>query len=138
VAAACSGSDDNRAFYAGVAGSVSWDVYCPVLPAGWYVDKGDFRLSNGGKLAISYKGPAGQRIEIREGYYCAGQSGCIPGPPDAGTASFGNRPARLVDAGGGAWLVVTEDGELAWEARGTGMDGPTLAGYTAAFALVGG
>ena len=38
---------------------------------------------------------------MREGTYCAGVDGCIPTGPDAGTASFGDRPARLVDAGGG-------------------------------------
>jgi hypothetical protein len=134
----CTGSDDNRAFYAGVAADVAWDVYCPVLPARWFVDTGTFRLSGGGTMEISYKGPGGQRLAIREGHYCAGQTGCVPAGPDAGTASFGGRSARLVDAGGGAWLVFANGGAgLSWEARGTGMDGPTLAGYTAAFIKVG-
>ena len=138
AAADCTGSDDNRAFYAGVAADVAWDVYCPVLPARWFVDTGAFRLSGGGTMEISYKGPGGQRLAIREGHYCAGQTGCVPAGPDAGTASFGGRPARLVDAGGGAWLVFADGGAgLSWEARGTGMDGPTLAGYTAAFIKVG-
>jgi hypothetical protein len=137
-AAACSGNDDNRAFFAAVAEAVTWDVYCAVLPAGWFVDAGEFRLAGGGKMTIAYKGPAGQRIEMREGTYCAGVDGCIPTGPDAGTASFGDRPARLVDVGGGAWLVVAEGGDVNWEAKGTGMDGAVLAGYTAAFARVGG
>ena len=136
-AADCTGSDDNRAFYAGVAADVAWDVYCPVLPARWFVETGSFRLSGGGTMEISYKGPGGQRLAIREGHYCAGEAGCIPTGPDAGTASFGDRPGRLVDAGGGAWLVVAEGaGGLAWEARGTGMDGPALAAFTAAFIQV--
>jgi hypothetical protein len=137
-AAACSGNDENRAFYAAVAADVAWDVYCAVLPAGWFVDAGSFRLAGGGKLEIAYKGPGGQRIEMREGAFCAGDDTCIPAGPDAGTASFGDRPARLVDAGGGAWLVVAEGGDVDWEAKGIGMDGPTLAGYTAAFARVDG
>ncbi len=137
AAAACTGSADNRAFYEGVADAVAWDVYCAVLPAGWFVETGSFRLSAGGRMEISYKGPAGQRLALRQGYYCAGQTGCIPAGPDAGPASYGGRPARLVDAGNGAWLVVAEDGDLNWEARGTGMDGPTLAAYTAAFVRVG-
>jgi hypothetical protein len=133
----CTGSDDNRAFYVGVADAVTWDVYCPVLPAGWFVDAGDFRLSGGGRMDIAYKGPGGRRIEIRQGTYCAGDTGCIPAGPDAGTASYGGRAARLVDVGGGAWLVVAEGGDVNWEARGTGMDGPTLAGLTADFVRVG-
>jgi hypothetical protein len=135
---ACTGNDENRAFYAAVAEDVTWDVYCAVLPAGWFVDSGSFRLAGGGRLEIAYKGPGGQRIEMREGAYCADDDDCIPTGPDAGTASFGDRPARLVDAGDGAWLVVSEGGDVNWEATGRGMDGPTLAGYTAAFALVGG
>ena len=134
---ACSGNDENRAFYEAVAGDVTWDVYCAVLPAGWFVDAGSFRLAGGGKLEISYKGPGGQRIEMRQGTYCAGVEGCIPTGPDAGSASYGDRPARLVDTGGGTWLVVAEGGDVNWEAKGLGMDGPTLASHTAAFALVG-
>lgn len=134
---ACSGNDENRAFYEAVAGDVTWDVYCAVLPAGWFVDSGSFRLAGGGKLEISYKGPGGQRIEMRQGAYCAGVDNCIPTGPDAGSASYGGRPARLVDTGGGTWLVVAEGGDVNWEAKGIGMDGPTLASHTAAFALVG-
>jgi len=137
-AAACSGNDGNRDFFAAVAQAVPWDVYCPVLPAGWFVDAGEFRLAGGGKMEIAYKGPGGQRIEVREGTYCAGDDGCIPTGPDAGTASLGDRPARLVDVGGGAWLVVAEGGDVNWEAKGTGMDGSVLAGFAAAFARVDG
>jgi len=137
AAAACTGNDDNRAFYEGVAADVDWDVYCPVLPAGWFVETGRFRLAGGGSREISSNGPRGQRLAIREGHYCAGQTGCIPAGPDAGTAAIDGRPARLVDAGDGAWLVVADGGGgLSWEARGTGMDGPTLASYTAAFLAV--
>lgn len=136
-AAACSGNDGNRDFFAAVAQAVTWDVYCAVLPAGWFVDAGEFRLAGGGKMEIAYKGPGGQRIEVRQGAYCAGNDACIPTGPDAGTASFGDRPARLVDGGGGAWLVVASGGDVNWEAKGTGMDGAVLAGFTAAFVRVG-
>jgi hypothetical protein len=135
-AAACSGNDDNRAFFTAVARGVTWDVYCAVLPAGWFV-AGEFRLAGGGKMSIVYKGPGGARLEVREGAYCADVDGCIPSGPDAGTAFFGDRPARLVDAGGGAWLIVAEGGAVNWEAKGTGMDPEVLAGFTAAFARVG-
>ena len=136
-AAACTGSDENRDFYGALAGAVAWDVYCPVLPPGWFVGAGEFRQANGGRLEISYKGPGGARIEIREGTYCAGDDGCIPTGPDAGPATFGGRPARLVDLGGGAWLVAAEGGDVNWEAKGSAMDGAALAGLTAAFARVG-
>jgi len=138
TAAACSGNDENRAFYAGVAEAVAWDVYCPVLPAGWFVDTGSFRLAGGGRLEIDYKGPGGARLEIRQGTYCAGDDDCIPDAPDAGPAAFGDRPARLLDVGDGRWLVVAEDGSINWEVRSIVLDRATALAYAAAFARVGG
>lgn len=136
-AAACTGSAENRAFYASVAEDVAWDVYCPVLPAGWFVDAGEFKLSGGGRLDIDYKGPAGARLEIRQGAYCRGDDNCIPTGPDAGTASFGGRPARLVDAGDGRWLVVAEGGDVNWEVRSSGLSREVAVTLAAAFARVG-
>ena len=135
---ACSGTAENRDFYAALAASVAWDVYCPTLPAGWFVDSGSYRLSNGGQLSITYRGPGDARIVIREGGFCAGQTDCGPTGTDAGSAHFGERDARLVDLGNGTWLVVVTAGtpDLGWQATGSGMDGPTLAGFTAAFARV--
>lgn len=135
---ACSGSAENRDFYAALASSVAWDVYCAALPQGWFVESGSYRLSNGGQLSITYKGPDGARIVVREGAYCAGQPDCVPAGTDAGPARFGDRDAKLLDMGGGSWLVVvTSTGvDMGWQAVGTGMDGATLATYTAAFARV--
>ncbi len=132
----CTGNAENRAFYAAVAGQVAWDVYCPVLPAGWFVDAGTFRLAGGGRLEIAYRGPGGARLEIRQGAYCGDDPGCIPDGPDAGTASFGNRPARLVDLGGGRWLIVAEGDGVAWEVRTSGLDRATATAYAADFARV--
>ncbi len=135
---ACSGTAENRDFYSALSVSVAWDVYCPVLPPGWFVASGSYRLSNGGQLTITYQGPGGATLEVREGGYCSGQPDCIPTGTDAGGASFGDRAARLVDLGNGSWLVVAAPpgGDSSWQATGTGMDGPTLAGYTAAFVRV--
>jgi hypothetical protein len=135
---ACSGTAENRDFYAALAASVAWDVYCPVLPPGWFVASGSYRLSSGGQLTITYRGPGGAEIDVREGGYCAGQSDCIPSGSDAGSASFGDLPARLLALGNGSWMVVVAPpgGDAAWQATGTGMDGPALAAYTAAFAHV--
>ena len=117
---------------------MAWDVYCPTLPAGWFVDSGSYRLSNGGQLSITYRGPGAARIVIREGGFCAGQTDCGPNATDAGSAHFGERDARLVDLGNGTWLGTVTAGtpDLGWQATGSGMDGPTLAGFTAAFARV--
>ncbi len=135
---ACSGTAENRDFYAALAASVAWDVYCAVLPPGWFVESGSYRLSKGGQLSITYRGPDGARIAVREGNYCAGLPDCVPSGSDAGAARFGERDARLVDLGGGSSLVVVApaSGDVRWQATGSGMDGSALAGYTAAFARV--
>jgi hypothetical protein len=137
-AAACAGNDNNRAWFESLARAVDWDVYCPVLPAGWFVVTGNYSLRGGGKMDITYRGPSGQRLEILEGAYCAGVTGCPPAGPDGQAASFGNRPAQLLGAAGGGWVVVATGGDVNWQATGIGMDGPTLAAHTAAFVLVDG
>ena len=134
---ACSGTAENRDFYAALAASVAWDVYCATLPQGWFVESGSYRLSNGGQLSITYKGPGGARLAVREGGYCAGHPDCIPAGTDAGAARFGDRDARLLDIGNGSWLVVVvPTADVGWQAVGTGMDGTALGAYTAAFARV--
>ena len=134
---ACSGTAENRDFYAALAASVAWDVYCATLPQGWFVESGSYRLSNGGQLSITYKGPGGARLVVREGGYCAGHPDCIPAGTDAGAARFGDRDARLLDIGNGSWLVVVvPTADVGWQAVGTGMDGTALGAYTAAFARV--
>jgi hypothetical protein len=134
---ACSGTAENRDFYAALAASVAWDVYCATLPQGWFVESGSYRLSNGGQLSITYKGPGGARLAVREGGYCAGHPDCIPAGTDAGAARFGDRDARLLDIGNGSWLVVVvPTADVGWQAVGTGMDGTALGAYTAAFGRV--
>ena len=107
------------------------------MPQGWFVESGSYRLSNGGQLSITYKGPGGARLVVREGGYCAGHPDCIPAGTDAGAARFGDRDARLLDIGNGSWLVVVvPTADVGWQAVGTGMDGTALGAYTAAFARV--
>ena len=136
---ACSGTGANRDFYTALAASVAWDVYCPVLPPGWFVATGSYRLSGGGQLTITYRGPGDARLAIREGAICAGRPGCVPAGPEVGIARFGDLDALLLDPGDGSSVVAVASpaGDVGWQATGTGLDGPTLAGYTAAFARVG-
>jgi hypothetical protein len=138
TADACSGSAENRDFYSALATSVAWDVYCATLPTGWFVESGSYRLSNGGQLSITYKGPGGARLVVREGGYCVGHPDCVPTGTDAGAARFGDRDARLLDIGNGSWLVVVlpAGADVDWQASSTGMDGAALAAFTAAFARV--
>jgi len=117
-AAACSGSADNRAFYANLAASVSWDVYCAVLPRGWSVSSGSYRLANGGKLVISYKGPSGASLTLSEGSFCA-------------------MPGTLVTTDAGGFAIVASRGETpSWLMVTGGLDQATTTAFGAALALV--
>lgn len=136
-AAACSGSDRNRDFFAAVAQAVDWDVYCAVLPGGWYVDQGTYRLAGGGRLEIAYTGPGGARFELREGAFCSDASGCVPPGTEAGEAVFGNRRGTLVELTDGGWAVVVDRGaRISWLAVGVGLERDAFLDLAARLALV--
>jgi hypothetical protein len=119
----CSGNDGNRDFFRSVADAVDWPVYCAVLPEGWFVDAGQYRLANGGWLEIAYRGPSGARLELSEGSFCEDADGCIPGGSDAGEGSFGDLPATIVTLDDGGTAIVAGRGEAqSWLAVLTGVD----------------
>jgi hypothetical protein len=109
-ASACTGSDDNRAFYADLAPRVTWALYCPVLPRGWSVVTGQYRLADGGRLEITYRGPDGAGLMLQEGSFCPGDADCTPEGEDRGTTAFGDREGTLIATGDG-WAVVVDRGE---------------------------
>ena len=140
-AAACSGSAENRDFFAAAAQAFSWDVYCAVLPGEWFVDAGSFRLADGGTLVVRYKGPGGTTIELQEGAWCtAGGSACSPRDHDLGTAPFGDRPGELVSLGpnvaDGFAIYVDPGAAPSWAITGTGMDQAAFEAIAAALHLV--
>jgi hypothetical protein len=75
-----------------------FDVYCPVLPATWFVDAGggEWRGGNDQWLQISYKGPGGAKISLQEGAFCTGGlSLCSSHDSVIGPASFGDLKGTL-------------------------------------------
>jgi hypothetical protein len=136
---ACSGNDANRAFYANLARSVSWQVFCAVLPKGWFVSSGLYRLANGGKLLISYKGPGGATLSLSEGAFCADGSGCVPAGSDAGDAAFGSLSGTLVTVDAGGFAIVAARGQTpSWLMVTQGLDQATTVSLGAALAEVAG
>jgi hypothetical protein len=120
---ACTGNDSNRTFFTQVAAAVDWPVYCPVLPARWSVDSGQYRLAGGGWMRIAYKGPGGARFELSEGAFCDDADGCVPGGPDAGGAAFGDLSGTLVIGADGRYAMVVDRGaDQSWVAIGVGLD----------------
>lgn len=135
--AACTGSDDNRAFFAAAAVVMDWDVYCAVLPSGWFVQSGQYRQANGGFLEITYSGSGGRTLALREGAFCGDPSGCVPAGPEIGAASFGAIEGTLISGADGSWAVVVARGQsLSWLAVGSGMDETAFRALAGALHLV--
>ncbi|MCU0505983.1 MAG: hypothetical protein MUE82_09495 [Chloroflexi bacterium] len=133
----CSGSAENRDFFAAAAEAMSWDVYCAVVPDGWFVETGSYRLVDGGRLDITYRGPDGELIAIREGAWCTGDAAtCAPRDRELGPAAFGDRAGVLVALGGsdadGFAIHVDPGSAPSWAITGTGMDAARLTAIAAA------
>lgn len=138
TADACTGTDENRDFFAAVADAVTWPVYCPDLTGRWFVDAGQYRLAGGGWLEISYRGPDGARITLREGAYCDGDD-CVSDGADLGAADFGDLGGTLLDVGGGGFAIVVDpDGANAWELIASGLSESEVRSIAADLTLVAG
>jgi len=136
-ATACSGSPENRSFYASMAAAVVWPVYCPVLADGWFVESGQYRLANGGQLEIQYQGPNRAQITLDEGGFCAIQGGCVPPGVDVGPAPFGDRAGTLVALDDGSWAVVADrEASPSWLLVVTGLDEAGTRSIAAGMAIV--
>ena len=138
-AADCTGTAKNRTFYGSVAAAVRWTVYCPVLPSGWFVDQGSYRLAGGGRLVIGYRGPGGAHITLSEGAWCRDGSGCVPTGADGGATAFGDLSGSLIATDGGAVIIVVDAGSpVSWELVADGLDETTVRMFGAALIPVGG
>lgn len=117
----CTGTAENRDFFAAVADAVDWPVYCPVLAGRWFVESGQYRLAGGGWLEIAYRGPGGARIVLREGAYCDGDD-CAPGGTDLGDAAFGDLTGVVRDVGDGRFAVLVDPAAaVSWELVSFGL-----------------
>ena len=136
AAAQCTGTDANRDFFASVAGAVDWAVYCPVLPTGWFVEGGQYRLAGGGWLEITYEGPDGESLAVRQGAPCDG-AGCLPSGTDLGAADYGDLAGTLLDLGNGRYAVVVDPGSNpSWTLVTDGLAESDVRGVAADFAAV--
>jgi hypothetical protein len=123
AASVCSGAKDTPDFYASFAGSVSFPVYCAVLPAGWSLVSGTYRLANGGRIQINFRRKADNAtFELDEGSFCGDSSGCVPGGTAAGSGPFGDLTGDLVQTTTGYALVVAKSEKPSWLAIGNGLD----------------
>ncbi len=132
-ASACSGNHDNRTFFDEIAAQVSWDVYCAVLPSGWFVQTGSFSLRDSGRLEITYTGPNSASLSLQEGNFCSqGAGACAPHSTVLGSTAFGDRTGQFVSVGGGYAVYVDPGDNPSWMASGHGLDQGTFVTLAAA------
>ena len=135
----CTGSDANRQFFSSVALAVDWTVLCGALPKGWYVSTGSYRLANGGKLLVSYKGPSGATLELSEGAYCSFPGACVPAGTQVGDAAMGPLTGLLIEIDGGGYAIVVDPARnLGWLLEAHGIDEATTRDLAAALFEVAG
>jgi hypothetical protein len=121
-ASSCTGSDENRDFFASMAAAVDWTVYCPSLPDGWFVNDGQYRLANGGWMEITYDGPGDAVLDLRQGALGDAAGGCSPPGSEVGEAAFGDQAGLLIQATSGGWATVVDRGEsICWMVFLTGV-----------------
>ena len=135
-AEACSGSADNRDFFLDFADRVEWPVLCAVLPRGWFVSQGSYRLANGGKLLVSYRGPDGATIALSQGAHCTAGDGCVPHGPSLGAAPLGPLAGTLYETGDGFGVIAAAGENPSWLMTTEGLDQATTGDLAAALAEV--
>jgi hypothetical protein len=137
AAAKCTGSADTKDFFTAIAEAVGWPVYCAVLPAGWSVEAGQYRLADGGRMIIAYRTRAGAHLELREGRWCtAGASACSPHDAIVGSARFGDLDGQLETLGDDLVLYVYPGQAASWTATWSGPDEATFRSLCAGLGLV--
>jgi len=120
---ACTGTDENRVFFLQASQNLDWPVYCPVLPARWFVANGNYSGRGVGQLVISYNGPSGATLSLQQGGFCETSDGCVPAGRDAGEASFGDQAGTLVALDDGGYAIVVGRADTpSWLAVGVGVD----------------
>jgi len=120
---ACASSSEHRAFFRQAAASMGWPVYCAVLSDGWFLEAGSYRLADGGRLEVTYRGPGAARLSLVEGNVCAGTEVDVCAPRDIviGPAAFGDREGVLGRLANGLVLDVDRGATPSWRATGLGL-----------------
>jgi hypothetical protein len=130
----CTGTENNRAFFAEAAANLDWPVYCPALPARWVVGTGSYSGQGTGRLVISYKGPSGASLSLHQGAFCDDGDGCVAAGTDSGDAPFGDQTGTMVVLDGGGYAIVVDRGaHPSWLAVGQGLDEATFRAFVADF-----
>lgn len=133
----CTGSAANKTFFASNSPKVAFNVYCAVLPSGWFLNSGSYTAGNGGSFSIGYKNNAGNQFDLKEGFWCQGVPiECGPYDTAIGTANYGDMQGQLGKKGAQFVLYVKAGQNPAWSATGTGIDEATFRSFASALLKV--
>jgi hypothetical protein len=138
-AAACTGTPEHQAYFVKAASALEFDVYCAVLPSGWWLQSSGFD-QRADYLGVAYKNNAGDFFVLAEGRLCENLSHCMDGGLSIeGPASFGGlagslrlvaNPPAIYD------IVVTPHSVPGYEALGGGISRAQLVQFTASLVRV--
>jgi hypothetical protein len=138
AASGCTGSAANKAFIAEVAGKMTWNVYCGVMPSGWAFSGGTYELAAGGRMRMAYRGPSGGILEVQEGAFCiTDAAACSPRVATLQSVWMGQTPGTMVSRSDGKLAVYVSPGTpQAYEIVAAGVTQENLAAIVSVFAQV--
>ena len=119
---------------------MAWPVYCASLPDGWFLESGSYRLADGGRLEVTYRGPGDANLAIAEGNLCAGSDvdACAPRDALIGPARLGDRDGELGRLANGLVLDLDRGASPSWRVTGLGLSEGAFRELAAALVTVGG
>lgn len=130
---ACSGTAAIKQAYANEISKLKFDLYCPVLPAGWSVVNVSWDYHVGGSQAHFHSGS--MTVDLWEGNVCL----LSPNPcsgiwnPDIGSQAFGSLTGDM-SGSAGHWttIVHTTNAKVMYTLTGDGMTEAQFQTYSAA------
>jgi len=137
-AAACTGTADNKAFFAKAAGAMNWTVYCAVLPSGWSITKGSYTNAPNGLLEVDYLHGSEQFL-LYEGNVCGLMAGFCTWHSlvtDQGPAAFDHLAAESYLYGPYRLIDVDYGSAHEYLAGGTELTQSQFVAYAAAIRVV--
>jgi hypothetical protein len=122
------------------AAHVSFDVYCAVLPNGWYIQGGSYYpRPTGTEIDVVYKGPGGAVLQFMQGANCTTSvAACSVHVAILGTTPFGPLTGELdfASATPDYVIFVNPGTNHGYTMLGTGMTQPAFIAFCAAMKKV--
>ncbi len=119
---------------------MAWPVYCAVLPDGWFLETGTYRLANGGRLDVTYRGPGDAHVAMSEGNVCDSVGTdvdvCAPRDTVIGPIALGDKTGELGRLANGLVLDVDRGANPSWRVTGLGISEADFVAWCAALLRV--